>query len=705
MTKRTRRLLLIAGVAGAILVPWTLSSKWGKGPDRINYSELVRLAREDMFRSTPSMPLILTGSTLNGRYFDTGLRAERDFEGVIPRGSEQALADTLVAQGFIVKIEDGDQVSWIYLLLASGFPLILVAGVILFSVSRRSRGGGMGDLVSLGKSRARLWMKGSKEVTFEDVAGADEAKEELQEIIEFLKEPHRFRRLGGQIPRGVLLMGLPGTGKTLLARAVAGEAGVPFFSISASEFVEIFVGVGASRVRDLFGVGKKHAPCIIFIDEIDSIGRRRGAGLGGGHDEREQALNQLLSEMDGFESSEGVIVIGATNRPDILDPALLRAGRFDRHVVVALPDIRGREGILRVHLRNIPLSGDVEIPLLARSTQGFSGAQVENLVNEAALRGARFDREAVTMADFLEEKDTSMMGRERRSLTLSSRDRTCTAYREAGHALVASLLPETDPVQKVTIVPRANELGTTIQVPDEGRYTSTKQHLESAIAILMARRCAEEIFLGGTTSAVANDLSEATELARRMVCEWGMAEEIGLLSLGGQEETVFLGKEITCHRQYSKATSAKIDDALKRIVLQGYRKARNILESWQGTVMRLANALQEYETLDSGELGAIIKGRSARTHQAEELCRSEDAFVSKPRIGHRPDLQVGFKTEGLHHTDDYSRKWTVGAAVRGYITPISGCVRAHPLANHIGLLVKVDPVEVGPASRLLRCEE
>jgi cell division protease FtsH len=450
-------------------------------------------------------------------------------------------------------------------------------------------------------------MKGSKEVTFEDVAGTDEAKEELQEIIEFLKEPNRFRRLGGQIPRGVLLMGPPGTGKTLLARAVAGEARVPFFSISASEFVEMFVGVGASRVRDLFQVGKEHAPCIVFIDEIDSIGRRRGAGVGGGHDEREQALNQLLSEMDGFESSEGVIVIGATNRPDILDSALLRPGRFDRHVVVALPDIRGREGILRVHLRNIPLSKDVEIPLLARSTQGFSGAQLENLVNEAALRGARFDREAVAMDDFLEEKDTSMIGRERRSLTVSPRDRTCTAYREAGHALVASLLPETDPVQKVTVVPRGNELGTTVQVPDEGRYTSTKQHLESKVAILMARRCAEEIFLGGTTSAVANDLSEATELARRMVCEWGMAEEIGPLSLGGQEETVFLGNEITCHRQYSKATAAKIDDALKQIVLLGYRKARNILESWQSTVMRLANALQECETLDSGELRAIIK--------------------------------------------------------------------------------------------------
>jgi cell division protease FtsH len=453
-------------------------------------------------------------------------------------------------------------------------------------------------------------MKGCKDVTFEDVAGAEEAKEELQEIIEFLKEPQRFRRLGGQIPRGVLLMGPPGTGKTLLARAVAGEAGVPFFSISASEFVEMFVGVGASRVRDLFEVGKRHAPCITFIDEIDSIGRRRGAGLGGGHDEREQALNQLLSEMDGFDSSEGVIMIGATNRPDILDPALVRAGRFDRHVVVALPDIRGREGILRVHLRDIPLSEDVEISILARSTPGFSGAQLENLVNEAALRGARFDREAVTMADFLEEKDKSMMGRERRSLTVSARESTCAAYREAAHALVVWLLPETDPVQKVTIVPRGNHLGTTIQVPDAGRYTSTKQHLESAVAILMARRCAEEIFLGSPTSAVDNDLRDATDLARRMVCEWGMAEEMGPLSLAGPEESVFLGREITRYRQYSKATSARIDDAVRRIVMQGYRKARSMLQCGQSTVVRLADALQEYETLDSGQLETLIRSES-----------------------------------------------------------------------------------------------
>jgi cell division protease FtsH len=490
-------------------------------------------------------------------------------------------------------------------------PLIFLAGLVFYTLRRQLNQKSKGSHLSLGRSRARLWMKEQAEVTFEDVAGADEAKEELQEIIDFLKDPSRFQRLGGRIPRGVLLTGPPGTGKTLLARALAGEASVPFFSISASEFVEIFVGVGASRVRDLFEVGRRHAPCIIFVDEIDSIGRQRGAGLGGGHDEREQALNQLLSEMDGFRSSEGVIVIGATNRPDILDPALLRPGRFDRHVEVALPDVRGREGILRVHLRNVPLSRDVEIPVLARSTQGFSGAQLENLVNEAAIRGARCNREEVTMSDFLEEKDKCMMGRERRSLTVSARDRTSAAYREAGHVLVAWLLPEADPVQKVTIVPRRNVLGTTVQIPAGDRYTSTKQYLESAIAILMARRCAEEIFLSSKTSAVANDLREATTLARHMVCQWGMAEETGPLSLGEQGEAVFLGREINRQKHVTEAMSARIDGAVRRLVLQGYWTARSILEGGQNTVVRLADALQEYETLDSRQLADLITSESS----------------------------------------------------------------------------------------------
>lgn len=586
---------------------WTLSNEWGKGQtDWINYSEVVRLSREARFRSTASTPLILTSSRLKGRYFDTGLQTERSFEGIIPGGSQKALADTLVAQGLIVKIQNGNQRSWTSLLLTLGLPILLIGGVLYFSATRvpgRKVGEG---LRSLGQSRAKLWMTTPKKVTFQDVAGADEAKEELQEIVEFLKDPDRYRKLGGKIPRGVLLMGSPGTGKTLLAKAVAGEASVPFFSVSGSEFVEMFVGVGASRVRDLFEVGKRHAPCIVFIDEVDAIGRQRGAGLGGGHDEREQALNQLLSEMDGFASSEGVIVLGATNRPDILDPALLRPGRFDRHVVVALPDSRGREGILRVHLRSIPMSDDVEIPLLARSTPGFSGAQLESLVNEAALRGARFNREAVTMDDFLEEKDRSLMGRERRSRVVSARERESAAYREAGHALVAWLLPETDPVHKVTVVPRANDIGTTVQVPEDDRCRSTKQHLESAIAVLMARRCTEEIFLRSITSAVASDLREATELARKMVCEWGMAEEFGPLAMGGRDESVFLGTEITRHRKYGEATSARIDQAVRRVVLEGASKARNVLESGRGTVVRLANALQEHGTLDSRQLKTLI---------------------------------------------------------------------------------------------------
>ncbi len=601
----------MAGVAGVIVGVWASSSLWQKGrADRINYSELIGLGAADMFRSTPAEPLILTSNRLKGRYFDAALQAEKNFEGIIPNGSQHALADTLVAQGLVVKVENKDGAPWAHFLLTLGLPLILLAGIVLFTLNRRMNGAGGGSRPSVGKSRAKLWMQGEREVTFADVAGADEAKEELQEIVDFLKQPQRFRRLGGQIPRGVLLTGPPGTGKTLLARALAGEAGVPFFSISASEFVEIFVGVGASRVRDLFAEGRRHAPCIIFVDEIDSIGRHRGAGLGGGHDEREQALNQLLAEMDGFESSEGVIMIGATNRPDILDPALLRPGRFDRHVVIALPDMRGREGILRVHLRRIPIADDVDIPLLASSTAGFSGAQLEKLVNEAALRAARLNRESVAMADFLEAKDTSMMGRERRSLTVSARDRSATAYREAGHVLVAWLLPETDPVLKVTIVPRANVLGTTIQAPDGDRYRTTREFAESTIAILMARRCAEEIFLGGTTSAVAGDLSEATNLAHRMVCEWGMSEETGLLSLGGSEETVFLGREITRHRNFSEATSTRIDGAVRKLVLQGYKKAREILEGGRGTVERLAAALQEYETLDSHQLELLIGSES-----------------------------------------------------------------------------------------------
>ncbi len=561
---------------------------------------------------------------MKGRYVKNGSETERSFEGIIPDGSQKSLADTLVAQGLIVKVQTGTQHSWSSLLLTLGLPILLIAGAIYFTAVRLIGKNSGNDLSSIGKSRAKLWMTSSKKVTFRDVAGADEAKEELQEIVEFLQDPARFQTLGGKIPRGVLMTGPPGTGKTLLARAVAGEASVPFFSISGSEFVEMFVGVGASRVRNLFEVGKRHAPCLVFIDEIDAIGRRRGAGLGSGHDEREQALNQLLSEMDGFEPSEGVIVLGATNRPDILDPALLRPGRFDRHVEVGLPDSKGREGILRVHLRSIPMSDDVEIPLLARSTQGFSGAQLESLVNEAALRGARFNRDAVTMDDFLEEKDKSMMGRERRSLVVSARERTCAAYREAGHTLVAWLLPESDPVQKVTIIPRANDIGTTVQVPEDGRYRPTKQHLESAIAILMARRCAEELFLGSATSAVAKDLSEATRLAHRMVCEWGMAEELGPIALGGRDENVFLGTEITRRRKYGEVTSTSIDQAVRRVVLQGTSKARTILESGRSTVVRLADALQECGSLDSRQLKNLIgaEGDSFRPSEVQSAGHS-----------------------------------------------------------------------------------
>ena len=607
MTHRARRLLWIGALAGVLLISWGLSSRWNASrPDLINYSELARLAKTNAFQSTPLIPLTLTSGRLKGRYLDPKSQSERDFEVILPTGSQRGLADTLVSQGYIVKVEQEARSSWTYFLAAVALPLVLLSGFVLLTLRRQMQRNSDPGRNSLGKSRAKLWMKEQKDVTFDEVAGADEAKEELQEIVEFLKDPNRFRRLGGKIPGGVLLTGPPGTGKTLLARALAGEAGVPFFSISASEFVEIFVGVGASRVRDLFAVGRRHAPCIIFIDEIDSIGRHRGAGLGGGHDEREQALNQLLSEMDGFESTEGVIVLGATNRPDVLDPALLRPGRFDRHVVVELPDLRGREGILSVHMRRIPVSEDVVILDLARSTQGFSGAQLANLVNEAAIRGARSNRESVTMSDFLEEKDKSVMGRERRSLVLSARDRTGAAYREAAHALVAWLLPETDRVQKVTIVPRANVLGTTVQMPEGDRHSSTKGRLESAIAVLMARRCAEEMFLSSPSSAVASDLRKATALARKMVCEWGMGDETGPVSLGKETDAVFLGKVVARHRPSSRVTSACIDDAVRNLVLQGYRTAKAILERGRSTVERVAEALQEQETLDASQLAELI---------------------------------------------------------------------------------------------------
>jgi len=490
--------------------------------------------------------------------------------------------------------------------LVSWAPFLFLIGFWIFFMRQMQSGGN--KALSFGKSRARLLTAHQKKVTFKDVAGVEEAKEELQEIIDFLKEPQKFQKLGGRIPKGVLLVGPPGTGKTLLARAIAGEANVPFFSISGSDFVEMFVGVGASRVRDLFEQGKKNAPCIIFIDEIDAVGRHRGAGLGGGHDEREQTLNQLLVEMDGFESNEGVILIAATNRPDVLDPALLRPGRFDRRVVVARPDVKGREGILAVHVRKIPLSDDVDISVVARSTPGFSGADLANLVNEAALNAARNNQKTVTHEDFEMAKDKVLMGVARKSLIINDTEKRVTAYHEAGHAMVAAMVEGADPLHKVTIIPRGMALGVTQQLPVDDRHTYPRVYLEGQLAIMMGGRLAEELFLGTMTTGAGNDIEQATELSRKMVCQYGMSS-LGPLTFGKQEEQIFLGREIAQHRDYSEQTALLIDDEVRKFIMQGYDRARNILNENREALIRIAEALLERESLDAAEIRMLIAGQ------------------------------------------------------------------------------------------------
>jgi cell division protease FtsH len=512
----------------------------------------------------------------------------------------------LLAKKVQVTVERDQTPAWANMLI-SWAPFLLLIGFWVFFMRQMQSGGN--KALSFGKSKAKLLASQQKKVTFKDVAGVDEAKEELQEIIEFLREPQKFQKLGGRIPKGVLLMGPPGTGKTLLARAIAGEANVPFFSISGSDFVEMFVGVGASRVRDLFEQGKKNAPCIIFIDEIDAVGRHRGAGLGGGHDEREQTLNQLLVEMDGFESNDGVILIAATNRPDVLDPALLRPGRFDRRVVVSRPDVRGREGILQVHTRKIPLAEDVDISVLARATPGFSGADLANLVNEAALLAARRNQKFVTMADFESSKDKVLMGAERKSMIITDEEKRLTAFHEGGHALVAALLPHTDPLHKVTIIPRGMALGLTQQLPTEEKHNYTKEQLQSRIAVCMGGRIAEDMVFGEISTGAQNDIEQATEMARKMVCEWGMSETLGPLTYGKKEEQIFLGKEFNRHQDYSEATALKIDAEIKRIVTEQYERAQRTLADNREILNRVAEALLEHEVLDAEQLKALVEGR------------------------------------------------------------------------------------------------
>ncbi len=492
-----------------------------------------------------------------------------------------------------------------WLVLVNALPFLLLMGFLAFTLRQMQAGGN--KALSFGKSKAKLLNNQQKRVTFKDVAGVDEAKEELQEIIEFPKDPQKFQKLGGKIPKGVLMVGPPGTGKTLLAKAVAGEANVPFFSISGSDFVEMFVGVGASRVRDLFEQGKKNAPCIIFIDEIDAVGRHRGAGLGGGHDEREQTLNQLLVEMDGFESNDGVILVASTNRPDVLDPALLRPGRFDRRVVVGRPDVRGREGILKVHTRKIPLDEAVDVNVIARGTPGFTGADLANIVNEAALNAARYNKKVVSMNDFEIAKDKVMMGAERKSMVISDEERRITAYHEAGHTLVGLKVPNADPVHKVTIIPRGMALGVTMYLPEKDRLSATKEFLLGQIAMSMGGRIAEDIFIGSITTGAANDIEKATEIARAMVCEYGMSE-LGPLTFGKKEEQIFLGREIAQHRDYSEDTAIKIDSEVKRIIAEQYARAEKIIKDNKDALIRLAEALLEFETLDSVQIRRVVAG-------------------------------------------------------------------------------------------------
>jgi cell division protease FtsH len=572
----------------------------------------------------------LEGEDLSGKKFKTN----------IPNEGSYPLANRLAETGATVTIDKSSNSSFLSMFLSSWLPLLLLIGFWIFLMRQMQSGGN--KALSFGKSRARLLSSQQKKVTFKDVAGVEEAKEELTEIIEFLKEPQKFQKLGGRIPKGVLLMGPPGTGKTLLARAIAGEANVPFFSISGSDFVEMFVGVGASRVRDLFEQGKKNAPCIIFIDEIDAVGRHRGAGLGGGHDEREQTLNQLLVEMDGFESNDGVILIAASNRPDVLDPALLRPGRFDRQVVVPLPDIRGRDGILKVHTRKIPIADDVEVSVIARGTPGFSGAALANLVNEAALNAARYNRKLVAMSDFEGAKDKVLMGKERKSMVITESEKKVTAHHEAGHALVAYMVPGSDPLHKVTIIPRGMALGLTQQLPETDKHNYTKEYVEGQIAILMGGRCAEKMFLNMETTGSANDIEVATERARKMVTEWGMSPVMGPLSFGKKEEQIFLGREISQHRDYSEDTAIQIDHEVKRIIEEGYSRAVKTLEENRDSLTRLAEALLEYETLDSCDIEAIVKGQplKRRAPTADTDTDSEGRPVLEKTPSHSPLPQL-----------------------------------------------------------------
>ncbi|MCB6540650.1 protease, ATP-dependent zinc-metallo [uncultured Desulfovibrio sp.] len=595
MNQISRNLMLWAIIVLAMVMLFNMFQQPQGITQRVPYSDFLSQVDNGQL-----MSVTIQGHTLIGRTSDG-----KTVQSYAPQ--DIGLVNRLIEKKVEIKAEPPEEQPWYMTLLVSWFPMLLLVGVWIFFMRQMQSGGG--KAMSFGRSRARLLNQDSTRVTFADVAGVDEAKDELSEVVEFLSNPKKFTRLGGRIPKGVLLVGPPGTGKTLLARAVAGEAGVPFFSISGSDFVEMFVGVGASRVRDLFVQGKKNAPCLIFIDEIDAVGRQRGAGLGGGHDEREQTLNQLLVEMDGFESNEGVILIAATNRPDVLDPALLRPGRFDRQVMVPTPDLRGRRRILEVHTKRTPLAGDVDLEVLARGTPGFSGADLENLVNEAALQAAKLNQDRLDMHDFEYAKDKVLMGRERRSLILSEEEKRITAYHEGGHALAARLLPGSDPVHKVTIIPRGRALGVTMQLPEEDRHGYSRTFLRNNLVVLLGGRVAEEIIFDDITTGASNDIERVTRMARKMVCEWGMSEAVGTLAIGETGEEVFIGREWVQNKNFSEDTARLVDSEVKRIVEDAHSRCRKLLEENLDALHRIAQALLDRETITGADIDLLMDNK------------------------------------------------------------------------------------------------
>ncbi len=632
----TKNLLLWLVVAVVLMSVFNNFTQRQPAQKPIDYSQFVRhVSNGDVER------VVIEGRSIRGKFRDGN-----DFKTFSP--GDPGMVEDLLRHGVTITAQEEEGPSLLLSILINWFPLLIIFGLWIYFMRQMQGGGGGRGAMSFGKSKARMLGEDQNKVTFDDVAGIEEAKEEVGELVEFLADPSKFQKLGGHIPTGVLLTGSPGTGKTLLAKAIAGEAKVPFFTISGSDFVEMFVGVGASRVRDMFEQAKKHAPCIIFIDEIDAVGRQRGAGLGGGHDEREQTLNQLLVEMDGFEGNAGVIVIAATNRPDVLDPALLRPGRFDRQVYVPLPDIRGREQILKIHMRKVPVADDVDMSIIARGTPGFSGADLANLVNEAALFGARANKRMVDMDDFEKAKDKVIMGAERRSLVMPEDERRNTAYHESGHTVVAKLLPHTDPVHKVTIIPRGRALGVTMQLPEEDRYSHNRDSLLSTIAVLMGGRIAEEVFMNQMTTGASNDFERATEIAKNMVMRWGMSDVMGPCVYGENQQEVFLGRDVTTHQNLSDKTAEMVDKEVRRIADEQYKRARGIIEDNRDKVEKMAQALLEWETLDASQIDEVMAGKDPSppkppksTENKNSGSGSSQTDTSKPGAGPNLDTPAG----------------------------------------------------------------